>query len=548
MRFAAFLLLAGVGLLQAAHAQLLNGYTGDEPGAKSWIIDVTNGEFEEGGAPASRAMAADPDTPYPEPGWIYSIRERFGRDDPVDLQIGGVAPAIPIVDSNGFIMLIVSALAYGDGVLYGYGRNSEVNSYGLGTIDTTTGVFTYLFSEAELGDVSGLTYDHDRHELLVGIQGSVFVLDLATGALEFVASGSHDGLAYGYNRIYMVCGSSNVCPPITVYNRATERYESDLPLPGRNGNGFGGATFVDALAASPPIPALERYVQLRGVDFTDGIIELFNFGDVDVALDGWRFCSHDFDQERRYTAPNGFDGTSISAGGSVFVHFNNDAPLDTANRINRADLGGALAEPLDQDAYALQVFFPDANGNVDFGESAQIADHLQWNIDGLGAGQAEARTQQAVDEGLWSAIGDFVATTALSEFIELVDLSGDEFGQPDEYFVEAGGIDSDGDGVTDDADNCILTANTDQRDTDGDGIGNICDADIAPRPSNDCLVDGKDIRLFRATLGSAVGDNNYLEEADFNGDGIIDRLDTLVLLSRRGQPPGPSGLDNRCDD
>ena len=35
--------------------------------------------------------------------------------------------------------------------------------------------------------------------------------------------------------------------------------------------------------------------------------------------------------------------------------------------------------------------------------------------------------------------------------------------------------DSDSDGVVDAADNCPLTANADQADLDGDGIGDVCD-------------------------------------------------------------------------
>ena len=36
----------------------------------------------------------------------------------------------------------------------------------------------------------------------------------------------------------------------------------------------------------------------------------------------------------------------------------------------------------------------------------------------------------------------------------------------------------DGDGIVDSEDNCIETPNPDQKDTDNDGIGDICDDDL----------------------------------------------------------------------
>jgi len=39
-----------------------------------------------------------------------------------------------------------------------------------------------------------------------------------------------------------------------------------------------------------------------------------------------------------------------------------------------------------------------------------------------------------------------------------------------------GGLDSDGDGVLNSGDNCPLTANPDQTDANGNGIGDVCDA------------------------------------------------------------------------
>ncbi|MEL7451180.1 MAG: hypothetical protein AAFN78_18345, partial [Pseudomonadota bacterium] len=56
--------------------------------------------------------------------------------------------------------------------------------------------------------------------------------------------------------------------------------------------------------------------------------------------------------------------------------------------------------------------------------------------------------------------------------------------------------DTDGDGVFDDLDNCILDANALQVDADGDGIGNVCDGDIAGpggAGDDDCMINFFDL-------------------------------------------------------
>ncbi|MEM9065399.1 MAG: GC-type dockerin domain-anchored protein [Planctomycetota bacterium] len=184
-----------------------------------------------------------------------------------------------------------------------------------------------------------------------------------------------------------------------------------------------------------PIPS-ERSVQIRSIDFENGLIELFNFASVGVDLSGWRFCTHDFDQNLRYTSPAGLNGVTIPTGESFVIHFNNDADISDPLAINRSALG-AFAEPLDQDAYGMQLFFPGSSGSVSFGNSTLIADHLQWNLDGAGVGQSETRTAQAVSEGLWTSNGDFISTENDSILIDLIDLSGDEAGGPSEYAVSA---------------------------------------------------------------------------------------------------------------
>ncbi|MDH3588053.1 MAG: hypothetical protein OEQ74_01485, partial [Gammaproteobacteria bacterium] len=77
--------------------------------------------------------------------------------------------------------------------------------------------------------------------------------------------------------------------------------------------------------------------------------------------------------------------------------------------------------------------------------------------------------------------------------------------------------DSDGDGVADATDNCTDVANADQRDTNGDNIGNLCDPDL----DNDagCDVDFADVAIMKSVF--LTGD----PDADFDGDGLVGFLD-----------------------
>jgi D-alanyl-D-alanine carboxypeptidase/Dockerin type I domain/Thrombospondin type 3 repeat len=99
--------------------------------------------------------------------------------------------------------------------------------------------------------------------------------------------------------------------------------------------------------------------------------------------------------------------------------------------------------------------------------------------------------------------------------------------------------DSDRDGVPDSADNCINVSNPDQRDTDADGIGNACDADL----DNNGRVDFADLGRLRQAFLSAPGAPNFNPHADFNGDGLINFADLAVLRAGIFQPPGPAGQD-----
>jgi hypothetical protein len=101
------------------------------------------------------------------------------------------------------------------------------------------------------------------------------------------------------------------------------------------------------------------------------------------------------------------------------------------------------------------------------------------------------------------------------------------------------GTDTDNDGIADDKDNCTLVPNANQRDTNGDGYGNICDPDF----NGDGTVNINDFNRLKARLNiTPVVD----VDTDLDGNGAVNINDFNRLKSFLGKPPGPSGLHPNC--
>jgi Dockerin type I domain/Thrombospondin type 3 repeat len=105
--------------------------------------------------------------------------------------------------------------------------------------------------------------------------------------------------------------------------------------------------------------------------------------------------------------------------------------------------------------------------------------------------------------------------------------------------MSAGAVitDTDLDGITDSADNCINVANADQRDTDGDGIGNACDGDF----NGDCSVNFTDLGTLKAAFFQPG-----TTDTDMNGDGQTNFTDLGLMKAGFFQAPGPSGIESTC--
>jgi hypothetical protein len=93
------------------------------------------------------------------------------------------------------------------------------------------------------------------------------------------------------------------------------------------------------------------------------------------------------------------------------------------------------------------------------------------------------------------------------------DLMGNESPLSTPLLIQAEASDRDGDGIPDNADNCPEVSNPDQINTDGDEVGNLCDAD----DDNDGLTDVQEGELGtdplkRDTDGDGWSDKEEVEE------------------------------------
>jgi len=174
------------------------------------------------------------------------------------------------------------------------------------------------------------------------------------------------------------------------------------------------AFFLLAQTVTAQITVPDRFVQIRSVNLTTSVLELFNSGTGSQSLAGWRFCTHDEDSVRRYSSTTGLNSFTLAGGESLFVHFNNDAdPADT-QAVNVSTIGGAFAQPLDAaGAYGAQIYH--TNG---FGDGANIADHLQFSIDGLDDATADDRSDEAEGE-VWVDQNDWISISLDTEMIVL---------------------------------------------------------------------------------------------------------------------------------
>jgi len=114
-------------------------------------------------------------------------------------------------------------------------------------------------------------------------------------------------------------------------------------------------------------------------------------------------------------------------------------------------------------------------------------------LEGIDAGDRSGEPVSAAGDVNGDGVGDLLIGAYVA------DPGGRrEAGESYVVFGRGGTADTDDDGVPDNADNCTLVGNADQRDTNGDGFGNLCDPDL----DNDGNVNFIDLGLLKSVFFS----------------------------------------------
>ena len=387
------------------------------------------------------------------------------------------------------------------------------------------------------------------------VQGGLFVIDVDPMLLSFEYPNGQPATATSGTPTSLSVEIANVGSPLnpaTAVLQASIDGNAQAPIPLTP---VGDGIFTADLPGAPCGSVIEYSVTAendQGTVFTDPVDGVFRVDVVDQVVTTF---DDGFDSDL------GWSPTSIALTAGAWergnplgtgAQPNGDWPGDAGDQCyftGQGTVGGGIGEA-DVDGGPAILTSP----AMDFSQSDGVVRYVYWlsNDDGddslvvelsSDGGPWVEATRYTGGNGGWISdsvpVGEFVTPSATVRVRFVVsDSPNDSVTEAavdavrGELFICNLQNDSDGDGVADDVDNCTEVANADQIDSNGDGFGNLCDADL----NNDGVINVSDLGLLRLAFFSDDAD------ADFNSDGVVNVSDLGLLRLSFFGAPGPSGL------
>ncbi|MEL7451555.1 MAG: choice-of-anchor J domain-containing protein [Pseudomonadota bacterium] len=430
----------------------------------------------------------------------------------------------------------------------------DVAGCGTGTgTGPDTGAFWAWFggiAAAESGSVEqSVTINSDDTELT--FRREAIICDSAADFMRLTIDGNTEFEMFGDDAICGVLGYETVTIDITAYAddaAHTILFESSIFAT----NGAGTNFFLDNVSIargsiSPPEPSVctELPDVCSSEDFEDGLDGITLFNDGAIALD-WGTTDDGVCGSVNGPAGN-FAGAGVGscidsdAAGNGVVNAYMCLPID-ASGVSDPSLGfGVNFQVFSSTGEdALEVLVGTAAPSL-----ISIGGYTSVYLasDDVGVFGGEGVSESGVDLSALAGGAGHVCFRYSGDF--------DWYGQIDDVVVNGsscGSADSDGDGVNDDVDNCINDANPLQIDSNGDNIGNVCDADIAGPAgagADDCQVNFFDLGQIKNVFFTTDPDADLVGAGNSEPDGQVNFFDLGRMKEVFFNPPGPSAAG--CD-
>jgi beta propeller repeat protein len=285
----------------------------------------------------------------------------------------------------------------------------------------------------------------------------------------------------------------------------------------------------------------------------DGVIDYYDaYPEADSDGDGYADLSYDSDEDDVYDAedncPNDpnpdqadFNGDGIGdvcqdSDGDGINDFEDPCPSEELNDADSDTICAGIGFNADN---ALEI---DVVDDMDNCPSVANPDQLDYDLDGEG----DACDADLSGEKPTCGVGQL---PPCPEETTVDDSDGDGLTDEDEtniYGTDPNNEDTDGDTILDGEDNCPLTANLNQTNTDNDGEGDVCDSD----DDNDNVADTSDNCPLIANSDQADLDGDGIGDVcddDIDGDGLLNSEEIAIGTSTTDSDTDDDGYDDGVD-